>query len=262
MGKCVVVYFDDNLIHSKSKEEHVGHLREVSKVSRENKLYVNLNKCVFMTNSLLFIGYVVSSEGIKVNEEKVKAIREWPTPNNVSDLRSFHGLAIFYRRFIKHFSSIVAPITECLKKGMFHWGEEQKSSFALIKEKLSTTHVLALPYFEKLFEVKCDASGIGIGVVLSQEKRPIAFFSEKLCEARPYDKEFYVVVRALKTWEHYLIAKDFILYTGHQALKYLSTQIQIISDMHVRWLAYIEKFPYKLVHKSGQHNKVADALSR
>ena len=130
MGKCVVVYFDDILIHSKSKEEHVGHLREVFKVLRENKLYANLKKCVFMTNSLLFLGYVASSEGIKVVEEKVKAIREWPTLKNVNDVRRFHGLATFDRRFIKHFSTIVAPITMCLKKGRFQWDEEQESSFA------------------------------------------------------------------------------------------------------------------------------------
>ena len=265
LGKCVV-YFDDILIHSKSKEEHVGHLREVFKVLRGNKLYANLKKCVFMTYSLLFLGLVVSSEGIKVDHEKVKAIRKWPTLKNVSGVRSFHGLATFYRSFIKHFSSNVAPIAKCLKKGRFHCGEEQESSFALIKEKLSTTPVLTLPYFEKLFEVECDASRIGIGAILSQEKGSIAFFSEKLCKARrkwaTYDKEFYAVVRALKTWEHYLIAKDFILYTDHQTLKSLSTHKQIRSDMHARWSAYIKKFPYKLVHKSRQQNRVADALSR
>ena len=102
LGKFVVVYFDDILIHSKSREEYIGHLREVFKVLREYKLYANLKKCVFIRDSLLFLGYVVSSEGIKVDEDKVKDIREWPTPKNVSDVRSFHGLATFYRRFIKH----------------------------------------------------------------------------------------------------------------------------------------------------------------
>lgn len=219
IGKFVVVYFDDILIYSKSINEHEGHIREVLSVLRENKLYANLKKCTFMSESLLFLGFVISKEGVKIDEEKVRATREWPTPKNVSDVRSFHGLATFYRRFIKHFSSIVAPITECLKKGKFHWGEEQEQSFTLIKDKLCTTPFLALPSFDKLFEVECDASGVGIGAVLSQEKRPIAFFSEKLCEARKkwstYDKEFYAVVRALKIWEHYLIAKEFVLYMDH-----------------------------------------------
>ena len=133
------------------------------------------------------------------------------------------------------------PITECLKKWRFNWGEEQESSFVLIKEKLSTTPVLALLDFEKLFEVECDASEVGVKAILSKEKRLIAFFSEKLCEARlkwaTYDNEFYYVVRALNTWEHYLIAKDFILYTDHQALKYLITHKPIRSDMDARWLA-------------------------
>ena len=122
--KFVIVYFDDNLIYSRTEAEHIKYLREVLTVLQENKLYLNLKKCHFMTDSLLFLGFIVSVDGIRVNEEKVKAIREWPTPKTVSEVRSFHGLATFYRRFVKNFSSVVAPITECMKKGKFQWGEE------------------------------------------------------------------------------------------------------------------------------------------
>ena len=153
-----------------------------------------------------------------------------------------------------------------MKKGKFRWGDKQKESFALIKENLCIASILALLNFDKLFEVECDASGVSIGIVLSQEKRPITFFGEKLCAAgrkwSTYDKDFYAVVRALKVWKNYLIAKEFVLYIDHQTLKYLSNQNQLRSDMHARWSAFIDKFPYKIVHIFGQHNRVVDALSR
>jgi hypothetical protein len=264
-GSFVVVYFDDILIYSKNKEEHLVQLRQVLDVLKENKLYINLKKCTFFTNKLLFLGYIVSEDGIHVDQDKVRAIREWPTPKPVSELRSFHGLATFFRRFVRNFSTLAAPITECLKQRKFHWGEAQDKSFVLIKEKLSTAPVLALPNFEKIFEVECDASGLGVGAVLSQEKRPMTFFSEKLSEARQkwstYDQEFYAVVRALKQWEHYLVQREFVLYTDHEALKFINSE-KSVSKMHVRWATFLQKFPFVIKHKSGSLNRVADALSR
>jgi len=264
-GKFMVVYFDDILIYSQSESDHFEHLRKVLTVLQQNKLYVNLTKCKFMTNSLLFLGFVVSTDGIKVDEEKIRAIRDWPTPTNVSEVRSFHGLATFYLRFVRNFSRIVAPITECMKKGKFHWGTEAEQSFALIKEKLSSAPVLALPDFDKLFEVEYDASIVGIGAVLSQEGRPIAFYSEKLSATRKkwstYELELYVVFRALKVWEHYLVQREFILFSDHHALQFINNK-NSVNRMHARWVSFIQRFTFSLKHKAGKLNKVADALSR
>ncbi|KAI5311709.1 hypothetical protein L3X38_040882 [Prunus dulcis] len=265
IGSFVVVYFDDIFIYSTTKEEHVVHLRQVLDVLRENKLYVNLKKCTFCKNKLLFLGFVVGENGIQVDDEKIKAILDWPAPKTVFEVRSFHGLATFYKRFVRHFISIAAPITECLKKGWFSWGEEQERSFADIKQKLCTAPVLALPNFEKVFKVECDASGVGVAAVLSQDKQPVAFFSEMLSDARQkwstYDQEFYAVVRALKQWEHYLIQKEFVLFTDHQALKYINSQ-KNIDKMHARSVTFLLKFSFVIKHTSGKTNRVADALSR
>ena len=133
--RFVVVYFDNILVYSRSTEKNLSHLREVLAVLKENKLYVNLKKCSFMTKKLLFLGFVVSGDGIQVDEEKIKVIWEWPTPKIVTDVRSFHGLATFYRCFIRNFNSIVSPNTECLKKGRLHWGEKAEITFVVLKEK-------------------------------------------------------------------------------------------------------------------------------
>ena len=201
IGKFVVVYFDDILIYSPSKESHLQHLKGVLEVLKREKLHVNIKKCRFFTNSSLFLGYIVSAEGIKVDVSKIEAIRSWTIPKTVGEMCSFHGLASFYRRFIKNFSTIIALVTDCMKKGRFQWSEQVEESIQKIKEMLSSALVLVLSDFKRVFEVKCDASGIGIGVVLSQEGRPVSFYNEKLNDKRrysTYDKELYAIIQALK----------------------------------------------------------------
>jgi len=202
MGKFLVVYFDDILVFSQDKDAHNQHLRLVCEILQREQLYANPKKCAFFSDSITFLGFIVSAEGVSADPEKVRSIVEWPEPTTLREVRSFHGLATFYRRFIHRFSTIVAPITDCIKKGDFEWTTATSKAFQEIKEKMTRAPVLRLPDFFKPFEVACDASGVGIGGVLSQEGHPIAFFSEKLNDSRQrystYDKEFYAVVQALK----------------------------------------------------------------
>ncbi|KAF8048148.1 hypothetical protein N665_2640s0001 [Sinapis alba] len=250
----------------KTMTEHVEHLRQVLDVLRKENVYANFKKCSFGTDNLVFLGFVVTSQGIQVDEEKVKAIKEWPTPKTIGEVRSFHGLAGFYRRFVRDFNTIAAPLIEVIKKSVgFIWGEAQEEAFQLLKGKLTSAPLLVLPDFLKTFEIECDASGVGIGAVMMQEKRHIAYFSEKLGGATmnypTYDKELYALVRALQVWQHYLWPKEFVIHTDHESLKHLKGQ-QKLNKRHARWVEFIETFLYVIHYKQGKDNVVADALSR
>ena len=166
----MVVYFHDILIYCKSFDEHLDHIREVLADLRAEKLYGNIAKCTFCTDRVVFLGFVVIADGIQVDEEKIKAINYWPTPQSVSQVRSFHGLAGFYWRFVKDFSTIAAPLNNLTKKDVpFKWRDEQDQAFDELKRKLCEAPLLQLLDFGKTFEIECDASGIGIGGVLLQE---------------------------------------------------------------------------------------------
>ena len=176
LEKFVIVYFDDILIYSSSEAEHMKHLREVLTVLQANELYINLKKYNFMIISLIFLGFVVSSQGIHMDEDKIRTIRDWPVPKSATNVRSFHGLATFYRRFIRNFSSLVAPITDCLKKKCsFLWTTVADETFTLIKDKLTHAPILPFPDFEKVFDLECDAYGVGIGQFF-HKKRDLLLF--------------------------------------------------------------------------------------
>ena len=179
IGKFVVVYFDDILICNKCKEEHLEKLWQVLQTLREQKL-CKFEETFFPNEWGYFSGLIINVEGIWVDPSKVEAINSWPIPKSIHDVWSFHGLASFYRRFIKNFRSVVAPLTDCIKGDKFQWTEQaQKKKIDNLKQLLTKTPVLALSNFDQVFEVSCDASNSGIGAILCQEGHPIAFFSEK-----------------------------------------------------------------------------------
>ena len=266
IGRFVVVYFDDILIFSKSLDEHMEHLRAVFDALRDARLFANLDTCIFCTDRVSFLGYVVTPQGIEVDEMKIEAIASWPLPQTITQVRSFLGLAGFYRRFVKDFSTIAAPLHDLTKKGVvFHWGKAQEEFFATLKYKLTHAPLLQLPNFGKTFELECDASGVGIGGVLMQDGKPVAYFSEKLhgpvLNYSTYDKELYTLVRSLETWRHYLWPREFVVHFDHESLKYLRSQNNL-NRRHAKWVEFIETFPYVVKHKKGKDNVIADALSR
>nr|KYP59382.1 Retrovirus-related Pol polyprotein from transposon 17.6 [Cajanus cajan] len=201
-----------------------------------------------------------------VDPEKIKAIQDWAAPKSVGEVRNFHGLASFYKRFVKDFSTLANPFNELVKKDIpFIWGEAQEKAFQTLKEQLTNTTILALPNFAQTFEQECDASDFGISVVLLQRGYPIAYFSEKLHGATlnypTYDKELYALIRALQVWEHYLVTKEFIIHTDHESFKYIRGQGKL-NKRHAKWVEYLKQFPYIIKYKKRKNDVVADALSR
>ncbi|RDY12527.1 Retrovirus-related Pol polyprotein from transposon 17.6, partial [Mucuna pruriens] len=194
IGKYVVVYFDDILIYSTCLNDHLVHVKIVVEIFRKETLFSNLDKCVFCIQEVTFLGFVVSYHGVKVDEEKVKAIQDWPIPKIMGEVRSFHGLASFYRRFVKEFSTIAAPLNELVKTNL-----------------------------------ESDASSVGIGAMILQEGHPIAYF------------KLYTLVRALQTWQHYLLSKEFVIHSDHEALKHLRGQGKL-NKRHANGLSFYNNF--------------------
>ena len=272
LDEFVIVFLDDILIYSKTKEEHEEHVEKVLKLLRENKLYAKESKCEFFKSEVSFLGHVVSSKGISMEDHKVKAVKEWPVPKDVSDVRSFLGLAGYYRKFVRNFSEIAAPISELLQKDIvFKWGEEQSIAFEKLKHALTTAPVLIIPDDSLPYHVRADSSGFAVGAGLMQDQgngmQPCSFMSKKLLPAeknyRVHEQEMLAIICALKEWRHFLSgAKHPVtIITDHNSLKHFDTQPHLTSRQ-ARWAEFLSEFDYNIIYKEGKDNVVADALSR
>ncbi|GJR00825.1 putative reverse transcriptase domain-containing protein [Tanacetum coccineum] len=206
----VIVFIDDILIYSKSRKEHEGHLKLILKLLKKEELYAKFSKCEFWLSKVQFLGHVIDSEGIHVDPAKIEAIKDWASPKTPTEIRQFLGLAGYYRRFIEGFSKIARPMTKLTQKSVkFEWGEKAEAAFQLLKQKLCSAPILALPEGSENFVVYCDASHKGLGAVLMQREKVIAYASRQL---KVHEKKLFTthelelgaVVFALKMWRHYL----------------------------------------------------------
>jgi len=232
LDKFVVVFFDDILFYSKNEEEHVEHLRVVLQRLREHKLYAKFSKYEFWLKRVQFLGHVISEDDISVDPSKIQDVLNWKTPESVSEIRSFLGLAGYYRQFVQDFSKIARPMTELLKKGVkFIWDDKCEQAFQTLRKLLTSAHVLAQPDITRPFDVYCDASGTGLGCVLMQDQRVIAYASRALrrheANYATHDLELAAVVHTLKIWRHYLLGNPVHIYSDHKSLKYIFTQSEL-----------------------------------
>ena len=262
----VLVFFDDILVYSKSREDHEKHVKKVLQLLREHKLYAKKSKCSFFSPQIEYLGFIVSEDGISVDPAKVKDIVEWPISKNISEVRGFLGITGWYQTFIKDYAVIAAPLTGLLKKGIkVVWSDKLQESFDRLKGIVTSAPCLKLPDFSKTFDVITDASSIALGGVLTQEGRPVAFTSRKLklyeVNYATHDLELLAVIHALKIWRHYLLGRRFQLVTDHKSLKWIFTQPNLNMRQR-RWIEILHEYNFEIVYRSGKENVIADALSR
>jgi len=262
----VVVFIDDILVYSETEAKHDEHLYTVLQVLREKELYAKFSKCEFWLREVTFLGHVVSAEGIRVDPRKIEAILEWKPPRSVLEIRSFLGLAGYYRRFVEGFSVMAAPLTKLIRKGVpFVWTEKQQEAFERLKKVLTEAPVLIQPESGKDFTVYSDASHVGLGCVLMQEGKVVAYASRQLKPHEgnypTHDLELAAVIFALKIWRHYLYGERCIIYTDHKSLKYLLTQKELNLRQR-RWIELLKDYDCSIEYHPGKANVVADALSR
>ena len=266
LDQFFIVFIDDILIYSDSGEEHAEQLRIVFQTLWEHRLYVKLSKCQFWLDSVTFLGHIASVEGISVDPQKVEAILNWKPPTSVTEIRSFLGLAGYYRQFVEGFSKIAAPLTRLTRiEEPFLWSEACLQIFDELKGRLNSAPVLTLPSGQDGFAVYSDASRQGLGCVLMQNDKVIAYSSRQLNKHEQnyptHDLELAAVVFALRIWRHYLYGVPCRIFTDHKIFQYLFTQKELNMRQR-RWIELIKDYEYTIEYHPGKVNVVADSLSR
>lgn len=267
----VFVYLDDLLVLSDDFDLHMKLLEEIASYLRQAKLTNNIAKSKFCMLEIKYLGFIIGYGQIKADPQKVSAIKEFPPPTSVRQLRRFLGLSGWYRRFVENYATITCPLTDLLKKNkIFDWNQDAENAFNLLKSKLTSAPLFMTPDFSKPFVLLCDASLHGLGCVLAQKNEdgielPIAYMSEKLTKAqRNYtvtELECLAVIKCINKFRAYIEGQEFTVVTDHASLKWLMKQ-KDLSGRLARWSIRLQGFSFIITHRSGSHNIVADALSR
>ncbi|KAL0173707.1 hypothetical protein M9458_029675, partial [Cirrhinus mrigala] len=274
LNRWVIVYIDDILIYSNTYADHVLHVRTVLQRLIQHKLYVKEEKCQFHQESVAFLGYIISPEGVAMDDTKVNAVCNWPLPKTLKELQRFLGFSNFYRRFIRNFSTVAAPLTAMVKRGntRLNWSSDALRAFQDLRQRFTTAPTLRHPDPQQPFIVEVDASSTGVGAVLSQRQGqpsktyPCAFYSHKLSPAeKNYDvgnRELLTMKLALEEWRHWLegARHPFIILTDHKNLEYLRTA-KVLNHRQARWSLFFNRFNFTISYRPGSQNTKADALS-
>ena len=268
-----LVYLDDCIILGKTFEQHMVNLEEVLQRFRDAGLKLKPSKCQFFRKEVTYLGHVISPRGVLPNPANTKKVSSWPRPTNPTEVRSFLGLASFYRRFILGFAQISSPLTDLTHKGrQFVWTDDCEEAFNSLKQALTSPPLLAYPDFGNKFFLATDASQDAVGAVLSQmedgKDRVVAYYSQKLTATQrkwsTYDRELWAIVSSVRHFRHYLRGQEFTILTDHQPLlSYGKAPIQDDSSgRRARWIVELSAYTFAIVHRKGSSHQNADALSR
>ena len=259
------VFYDDILVYSRTWIEHLSHLEKVFSILLSNQLYVNQSKCLIGKGEVEYLGHIISEARVSADPKKICSMEAWPVPTNATALYRFLGLAGYYRKFIQGYGAIVAPLTKLLKKNGFQWSKQAEESFHNLKRAMTQALVLSLPDFSKQFVVEVDALGNGLGAVLMQEGKPLAYYSKAITGRAlgqsTYEKELMAIVHLVHQWRNYLLGRRFHIRTNHSSLKYLLEQRITTMDKQ-RWIVKLMGYDYEIEYRLGRENKAIDALSR